>query len=150
MAKKSNPQPTLRVFINARHEFTGPEAVEAGRKLTRAMERKAEKEASLKTISSKLKAEVKELDEEINEAANNVRNGGAERQVEASVEFDTKKGIKIFYHHCPENKDLHTKEIKRERMTEQDYEGLLPLNDDPKPPTEEKHPEGGEQEPTSA
>lgn len=143
MAKKKE-EPALRVFIKARHDFNATEAVEAGRKLTRAMERKGEKEASLKSLSSKLKAEIKELDEEINEAANNVRNGGEERQVEATVEFVPKKGIKIFFYHCPENKELHGKEIKRDRMTEVDYEGQLPLGDEPAPPKPDNEKKGDE------
>lgn len=135
MAKKpKSNEPLQRVFIQARHEFTPAEWMEATRKLTRAMEVKEEKENAKKATVSQLTAEIKQLQAEINEAANNVRNGGEDRQVEAAVEFLPKKGIKIFYHQCPDNTLLHGKEIRREPMSQVDYEGQLPLEDEPTPP----------------
>ncbi len=135
MAKKSDRQ---RVFVKARHAFSEAEWKVATRELTRAMEQVDEQEAQDKAESASRKAALKELKAKVNELRNKVASGGEERDTEATVEFLPKKTIKIFRHHCPGD-PKHDTEIRREPMTQLDYEGQLPLED------EKREPKKGEQ-----
>lgn len=129
MARKSDRQ---RCFVKARHNFTIEEWQATTRELTRSMELVDEQEAADKAAAASRKASLKELRSKVNELRNKVASGGEDRDVEATVEFMPKKGFKVYRHHCP-GKPEHETEIRREPMTQVDYEGQLPLGDEPAP-----------------
>ena len=150
MAKKATNAKTkelIRVKVSVRHDFTTEEWKQKTDELTRTMKGVELKEEAVKAATASAKAEIKQLKSDVNDLANQLRNGYEMQQVEASVEFNRRKGEKKLYHHCPGKPD-HNKLIRVEAMTEEDYQSLPMPEPEPEaaperpevhagPPTEE-------------
>jgi len=115
-----------RCEVRVKHQFTVEEYQEKTQHLTSQMKNVELREEAIKASAATAKAEVKAMKAEVNELANQLRNGFEERVVNATVEFNAKRGVKSFFHFCPENRDLHKTFIREEAMAQEDYEQELP------------------------
>jgi hypothetical protein len=149
-AAKAKKESGGRLKVRIQHKFTIEEYQERTQELTSAMKKVDLREEAVKAAAATAKAEIKEMKSHVNDLANQLRNGYEERDVDAVVEMDRKKGIKKLYHFAPGNKELNGKLIRQEPMTEEDF-ALLPLDEPVKheaqPPAA---PEQATQHPTNA
>ncbi len=110
-----------------KHAFTVEEFKERTlqkNKLERDAELKEEQRAS---DSATAKADIKRMHSEAADLRNQLDDGGEQREVDAVVVIDRKKGNKTFYRFCP-GQEGHDEKLKVENMTEADYQSL-PLDD---------------------
>ena len=118
----------LRAVVTVKHMFDENEWKGLGQKAARAQQVIDEKEEAHKAQQAVVKAEIKELKSSLAEVMNKLNNGYEEREVEALVEMDRKRGKKKLLHNAP-GKPHHKELIREEPMTDDDYESL-PLPDE--------------------
>lgn len=128
MAKKAaaKHENIVRCQVVVKHKLTQEELHDKGREMIRKSREIALKKEQRKAVSSAAASEIKSLEAEYSDVQNQFDDGFESRSVEASVEFNPKKGIKSYYYHCPENKAIHKTHIRDESMVAGDYEQDLP------------------------
>lgn len=128
---KKKPDRT-RTTTTIRHDFTSEEWREKTTQLTEKMKNVELEEEAVKAQAATARAQIKRKKAEVNDLANQLRNGYENREVEAQVEFNVKRGVKKYYHFAP-GKPHHGDFIREDAMTEQDRQALLPLEEQGKP-----------------
>ena len=118
----------LRAVVKVKHVFDAEEWTGLGQTAARAQQVIDEKVEAHKAALAVIKAEIKDLESKLSEVMNKLNNGYEEREVEALVEMDRKRGKKKLLHNAP-GKPHHKELIREEAMTDADFEAL-PLPED--------------------
>jgi hypothetical protein len=119
--KDSETRGAHRCKVRVKHKFSNEELLERSSLAAKTHQDIELKEEAVKAASSVAKSEIKQLKSDLSEILNTLRNGSEEREVDAMVEYNPKKGTKKFYHFAPGKP--HNKEfIEEKAMQEEDYQ----------------------------
>ena len=130
--KKQQRPALVRTRVRVRHEFTTDEWKEKSSIVARKMQEVELKTEAVKANQASAKAEIKELKSEVAELANELRNGYLMKDIDATVEFNRKKGTKRYYHFAP-GQSFNRDFIREEAMSEDDFQDLPLPGDDGAP-----------------
>lgn len=122
----------FRARVEVKHEFTTEQWKDKTDQLTRKMKDVELEEDRIKANAAEAKSHLKVLKAEVNELANQLRNGYEMVETDVLVEYDRKRGEKSYFFNAP-GKPNHKKLVRKEAMTEEDFEQLVPLPEQPEP-----------------